>query len=49
MTKVKYTGQHYCEVDGPHVKTVDKDDAIIYVGCAFVLGFLVGLIACGFR
>ena len=40
--KVKYTGQHYCEVDGPHVRTID--DAIIYVGCAFVLGFILGVL-----
>jgi hypothetical protein len=43
MNKIKYPGCEY-ELDGPHTKTFDQDDVLIYVFAAFVIGLLVGLL-----
>jgi hypothetical protein len=47
MNKIKYPGCEY-ELDGPHTKSVDQEDVLIYVGCAFALGVLLGVLGCGF-
>jgi hypothetical protein len=47
MNKIKYLGSHF-EIDGPHKRVVDQDDVLIYVGCAFALGVLLGILGCGF-